>query len=87
MVSGWYGIDNIDNEEGISMQDTISIKLNLDELRLLSKSVSRTRDVELRKLQRLDRDTSLRREVKADYETLHNVDAELQDAIATLAVR
>lgn len=55
------------------------IGLTLERLRLLIKSTSKSRDVELSKLQRLHAG-SLREKVKAEYEVLADVIVELENA-------
>lgn len=60
-------------------EPTIEVTLNLEQLRLLIKSTSKTRDAELSKLSRLHAG-SLKSKVKADYEILADTIVELENA-------
>lgn len=64
-----------------------NVGLNLEQLRLVSKSVSKTMDAEMRKLKRLDRGTSHYIEVSNDYATLDEIDAVFRDAIRDIVAR
>lgn len=65
---------------------SIDINFTLDELRVIAKSVSKTRDAELKKLSRLKQGTHVHTEVRTDYATLAEVDAKVAEAIEDLVV-
>lgn len=64
--------------------NTINLTFGLDELRVLAKSVGKSRDAELRKLGRLKEGTHVQQDVRADYMVLDRVDAEIANAISEL---
>jgi hypothetical protein len=63
---------------------TFALELTLDELRVVAKSISKTRDAELKKLGRLKPGTHVHNEVQADYRLIDRVDAEVGNAINEL---
>lgn len=63
----------------MTTQPTARIELNLEQLRLLIKSTSKTRDAELAKLQRLHKG-QLRTRVKQEFDTLAETIVELENA-------
>lgn len=65
-------------------ESTKDINLTLNKLRLLAKSVSKTRDAELKKLGRLSPHSKIHADVKADYQELDEVAAEIDIAISEL---
>lgn len=66
------------------MNPTTNIEFTLDMLRVLAKSLGKTRDAELRKLARLKPGTHVHTEVKADFEIVDEVDAAVAHAISVL---
>lgn len=61
-----------------------TIHLDLEQLRVLSKSVSRSRDAELKKLGRLKEGTPVHDQARSDYMVLDRVDAEIATAISSI---
>lgn len=62
----------------------IKIALTLTQLRVLAKSISKTRDSELKKLSRLKAGTHVHSEVRADFLAIDSIDAEVSGAINEL---
>lgn len=63
----------------MTSQPTARIELTLDQVRLLIKSTSKTRDAELAKLARLH-PGGLRTKIKQDFDTLADTIVELEQA-------
>jgi hypothetical protein len=61
-----------------------SISLNLNQLRLVAKSLSKTKDAETKKLDRLAPASKIHADVKADWLVLDEVCAEVDIAINEL---
>jgi hypothetical protein len=61
-----------------------SIELNLEEVRLLAKSVSKTIDSELQKLGRFAEGSRPHTAAKSDLAVLRDVDAEVRGALDTI---
>lgn len=61
-----------------------SISLNLNQLRLVAKSLSKTKDAETKKLTRLAPASKIHADVKADFLALDEVCAEVDIAINEL---
>lgn len=66
------------------MTDRATITLNLQQLRVVAKSLSRTLDAEARKMSRLTAGTHVHSQVTADYKLVDSVDAEVRNAMAEL---
>lgn len=66
---------------------TITIELTLEQLRVVAKSLSRTRDAELRKLARLKQGSPVYIDVQRDFKIVDEVDAEVSQALSELALR
>ena len=72
--------------EGITkaMEPTTPINLTLNQLRVLAKSLGKTRDAELRKLTRLRPGTHVHTEVMADFKAIDSVEVEVSSAISDM---
>jgi hypothetical protein len=60
------------------------VDLNLEQLRLLAKSISRSMDAALKQLGRLKVGTHVHNEVSADYTVLDTIEQEVRHAIETI---
>jgi hypothetical protein len=63
---------------------TAAIELNLEQLRLVAKSLSKTRDAETKKLGRLAPASRIHADVKADWLTIDGVLVEIEGALTDL---
>ena len=61
-----------------------TLYLSLEQLRVLSKSVSKTRDAEMRKLARLKTGSHVYNEVLSDFKEIDGVDVAIGNAISQL---
>lgn len=59
-----------------------AIEFDIEELRALAKSVSKTRDAELRKLIRLTEGSAHHSDVKADFAIIDELDSKISNAIS-----
>ena len=69
------------------MNPTIDITFTLDQLRVLVKSLGRTRDSELRKMARIKPASPFYAEAQADFGRLDDVEAAVSNAISELVLR
>lgn len=63
---------------------TAEVDFNLNQLRIIAKSISRSLDAEAKKLERLRTGTHVHSEVAADYAVLDSIDAEIRNAMHTI---
>ena len=73
--------------EGVFMTNqeaTVNMEFNLRMARRAAKSISRSLDAELAKIERMTPGTRNHNEAKADYELLDQIDADLRNIISQL---